>query len=129
MSTSNTQYHMMDWKEAPCAERSNGSRLTRVDAVFRYKGLISGQTAVHYQMLYMTEMTGIYEGFELFTGTFQGSEASVWFRHQGTFDEAGVDAAVETVTGTGTGSLTGRQLSFSVRFQGDGPYSIALEER
>lgn len=128
MSAFDSQYHMLDWKEITTAEGSDGSKLTRVDAAFRYEGTISGETTTCYQMLYRTGMTGFYEGFELFSGTYRGSEASVWFRHQGSFDEEGVDARIQTVAGTGTGSLSGKQLRFETRFEGHGPYPITMTE-
>ncbi len=128
MSAVTSHYHMLDWQETTAIEGSDGCKLTRVDAAFRYQGTINGETTVCYQMFYETETTGFYEGFELFRGTHEGADASVRFRHRGSFDATGVDARIETVAGTGTGPLSGRRLCFTTRFEGEGRYPITIGE-
>lgn len=128
MSTLDACYQTLDWNETTTVDGRDGAMLTRVDAASRYEGTLNGETAVRYQMFYQTGTTGFYEGFELFSGTYQETQASVWFRHHGSFDEAGVNARIETVPGTGTGSLAGKQLRFETRFEGEGPYPITIAE-
>lgn len=127
MTTQSAKYHMMDWQETTLAEHTNESKLTRVDAVFRYEGVLEGVTKTHFLMAYDTAVTGVYEGFESFTGSHDGQESSVWLRHRGTFNEQAVTSRVESLRGSGTGGLDGVGLAFDVVFEGEGPYPLTIE--
>lgn len=96
MNTVSGQYHMMDWQEATLAEQPNGSKLTRVDAVFRYEG------------------------------AYDGRQCSTWLRHSGSFDEHAVKAMVASIPESSTGSLTGMVVANDVAFEGEGPYPLAI---
>jgi len=121
------KYLMKDWKESATIERADGHKTSRVEAEFAYEGELSGPSKVSLLMHYHPDQTGTYIGWEHFEGTWQGKAATVVFRIDGSFDPKGVEARVSHEVGSGTGALDGLRLSYSIRFEGEGPYPFTLE--
>lgn len=127
MKTFPLYYRYKDWKETTLFERSDGVKVTRVEAQFDYEGGLAGFAKLGYVMQYYPDATGSYDGYEQVEGTFEGQPGGVVLRHEGTFDPKGVDAHVTSVARTGTGSLEHVRLSFKTRFEGHGPYALMLD--
>lgn len=126
MDKANAQYHMVDWNETAVIESSDGTKVTRVEASFRYEGVLNGETRLVFHMLYETESIGRYEGYERFDGSYDGETASMWLAHRGHFDAEGVEVEVESVPDTPAGSLNGKHVAFKARYVGHGPYAISV---
>lgn len=127
MSGYEVKYALKEWDEETRFERQDGSKCTIVKAAFEYGGGIVGRTSLAYVMRYGPDGRGVYEGYERLEAEIAGLRGEAILRHEGAFDEAGVDARVESVAGSGTGCLAGRTLRFASRFEGHGPYPISVE--
>ena len=75
MQTFPLRYRYRDWQETTLFERSDGVRVTRVEAEFSYEGELDGPTRLSYLMQYYPDQTGSYHGWEQFEGHFQGKPA------------------------------------------------------
>ncbi|GEM_PF-3383278 len=127
MNSYQSIYHMETGDESQLILAADQRKVTKVEAGFRHEGQLNGKTTLVFCMYYSTATNGQYEGYEFFEGLFEGKEASLWFFHKGTFDEKVVQARVESLPESGTGSLVGRKLGFSVVFEGHGPYELDIE--
>jgi hypothetical protein len=126
METVSAAYRLKDWKEASVFERSDGVKVTRVDAEFNYEGELAGATRVAYLMFYAADGSGSYSGWERFSGTFRGRPAETVVAQEGTFTPEAVEVQAKTVAGTGTGALDGVALRYVARFLGHGPYQLSI---
>lgn len=115
------------WTELAVFERSDGVKVTRVEAEFQYEGRLAGASLVTYLMLYRADGTGTYSGWERFEGSWDHRAGTAVFHHQGTFDPQAVRAEVATVPDTGTGSLETLRIHYQVELRGHGPYPFTLE--
>jgi len=129
MTPLNASLGMIDWKETMVFERTDGVKVTRVEAKFQYSGDLEGATTLAFLLSYRVDGTGTYAGWEQFSGTFRGRPGETVFAHHGVFDPKTVLAQVETVAGTGTGSLAEPTLRYTTAMVGHGPYPLTLELR
>lgn len=126
METISAAYRAVDWKEASVFERSDGVKVTRVDAEFNYEGELAGATNVAYLLFYAADGSGSYSGWERFVGTFRSRPAEIVVAQEGTFTPEAVEVQASSVSGTGTGALDGVALRYAARFQGHGPYQLSI---
>lgn len=126
METISAAYRVIDWKETSVFERTDGIKVTRVDAEFNYEGELAGATKVAYLLFYAADGSGSYSGWERFSGTFRGRSAETVVAQEGTFTPEAVEVQASSVPGTGTGALDGIPLRYAARFQGHGPYHLSI---
>ncbi|MCX4747834.1 DUF3224 domain-containing protein [Kitasatospora sp. NBC_01287] len=99
------------WEELPLAPTDplTAPRLARAAVTNDFTGgLTATGTTCQYTMVYATEKTGLFNGFELITGTLDGRAGAFVVEQRGSFHEdGGVRCVFEVVPGSGTGALAG----------------------
>lgn len=127
MTQANVELHLKEWKEITVFERTDGTKLTRVEAEFQYSGDLDGASTAAFLLLYRADGTGVYSGWERFSGTFRGAFGETVFANQGIFDPKAVSVEVVSEPRTSTGSLASCTLKYAVTMEGHGPYPLLLE--
>jgi Protein of unknown function (DUF3224) len=102
------------WEEASYSEPDGGLKLTEARISNDFQGDIVGSSDLVYVMSYLTEDTGTFVGYEQVTGRLSDRDGTFVLRHDGTFADGSVRAALNVVAGSGTGALAG--------LAGDGEY-------
>jgi hypothetical protein len=100
------QYEISRWNEWT-ELAADYPKLARVSTGSTYTGDLAGSATGESIMTYVGEATVAYTGYERFTGSIGGRTGTAVFRVDGTFTDGTADSAVEVVTGSGTGELSG----------------------
>ncbi|WP_369200896.1 DUF3224 domain-containing protein [Streptomyces sp. PU-14G] len=115
--TTTATFTPVSWDEKE-VRATEGPRLSRASVVNDYAGGIEARgAACEYVLCYATEMTGVFSGMEVLTGSVDGREGTFVIRQAGTFDEEGtIRCTFDVAPGSATGALTG--------LTGDGSYEV-----
>ena len=90
------------WEETTAFELANQGKLNLTKAGFSYtKGMV-GTSKLEYLLRYRADGTGEFTGWEEFSGTFDGKEGTILFRHEGLFFAHSVETDISSVAGSGT---------------------------
>jgi Protein of unknown function (DUF3224) len=95
------------WEESSYAENEGAPKLTQARVSNDFIGDITGSSDLVYVMTYLTADTGTFVGYEQVTGRLADRDGSFVLRHDGTFGDGSVRAALKVVAGSGTGALAG----------------------
>ena len=95
------------WEESSYSENEGAPKLTQARVSNDFRGDITGSSDLVYVMTYLTDDTGSFVGYEQITGSISNRDGSFVLRHDGTFGDGSVRAALNVVAGTGTGGLAG----------------------
>jgi len=125
------------WEESSYSEPDGGLKLTEARVSNDFQGDIVGSSDLVYVMSYLTEETGTFVGYEQVTGRLSDRDGTFVLRHEGTFADGSVRAALNVVPGSGTGALAGlagegeyvaihgqKQSPYSLRWQIGGPTAV-----
>jgi len=103
------------WDESSYSEPEGGPKLTEARVSNDFQGDIVGSSDLVYVMSYLTEDSGTFVGYEQIKGRLSDRDGTFVLRHEGTFFDGSVRAALQVIAGTGTGALAG--------LSGDGEYT------
>jgi hypothetical protein len=125
------------WEESSYSEPDGGLKLTEARVSNDFQGDIVGSSDLVYVMSYLTEDTGTFIGYEQVTGRLSDRDGTFVLRHDGTFADGSVRAALNVVVGSGTGALAGlagegeyvathgqKQSPYTLRWQLGGPNAM-----
>jgi Protein of unknown function (DUF3224) len=125
------------WEEASYSEPDGGLKLTEARVSNDFQGDIVGSSDLVYVMSYLTEDTGTFVGYEQVTGRLSDRDGTFVLRHDGTFTDGSVRAALNVVAGSGTGALAGlagegeyvathgqKQSPYTLRWRIGGPAAV-----
>ncbi len=115
------------WDESSYSEPDGGLKLTEARVSNDFRGDIVGSSDLVYVMSYLTEDTGTFVGYEQVTGRLSDRDGTFVLRHDGTFADGSVRAALNVVAGSGTGALaglTGEGEYVAAHGQKQSPYTL-----
>ncbi len=125
------------WEESSYSEPEGGLKLTEARVGNDFRGDIVGSSDLVYVMSYLTEDTGTFIGYEQVKGRLADRDGTFVLRHDGTFADGSVRAALNVVAGSGTGALTGlagvgeylatqgqKQSPYTLRWRIGGPGAV-----
>ncbi len=115
------------WEESSYSENEGAPKLTQARVSNDFIGDITGSSDLVYVMTYLTADTGSFVGYEQVTGRLADRDGSFVVRHEGTFGEGSVRAALNVVAGSGTGALaglTGEGEYVATHGQKQSPYTL-----
>ena len=95
------------WEETSYSEPEGAPKLTEARVTNDFQGDIVGSSDLMYVMTYITEDTGACIGYEQVQGRLSDRDGTFVLRHDGTFGDGSVRAALKVVAGSGTGALAG----------------------
>lgn len=107
-------FKITGWEEETVSEFNERGKLTRAHVGKSYSGKLEGEGRVEYLMLYRSDGTADYVGYESVKAVLNGKEGGFVFEHRGHFKEGKVDGTWTIVKESGTGALAG--ITGSVRF-------------
>jgi len=107
-------------------EVETGPTLKRAVVTKSYRGGLEGEGRVEYQMLYRSDGSAVFSGFEIVSGSLDGKSGSFVFEHRGTFEGGTVKSVWRVVPGSATAKLVGLQgeVAFAAGHQDE--YSITF---
>lgn len=95
------------WNEESYSELEGGPKLSRAYVTNTLGGDIVGTSELEYLLMYVSESSGTFVGYDRIEGMIDGRFGSFCVREDGTFDDTNISAGLTIVEGTGTGDLTG----------------------
>ena len=130
-------FEFIRWEESSYSEPEGGPKLTEARVSNDFRGDIEGSSDLCYVMTYLTAESGTFIGYEQVTGRLSERSGSFVLRHEGTFADGSVRAALNVVAGSGTGALAGligegeyvathgqKQSPYSLRWRIDGAGAV-----
>lgn len=115
MTIAKARFTSSEWQESKACE-AGGHSLASMQDRYHYTGELSGASSSAGVICYLGE-TGMFTGYELFTGTLAGHEGTCVLRSNGGFAPDAVFADLEVVPGSGTAQLRGLTGSGRMRFE------------
>lgn len=98
---------MKSWEESTYSEVEGGPKLTRSSIEYRFTGDIEGDAKLEYLMVYHSETSTSFVGYEQVVGQIAERSGSFVLQHTGTVDDVAAQVSWSVVTGSGTGDLAG----------------------
>lgn len=95
------------WEESAYSEPDASPKLTQARIRNDFHGDIEGSSDLVYVMTYISDDRGTFMGYEQVHGTLSDRDGSFVLRHDGTFADGTVRAALNIVPDSGTGALAG----------------------
>jgi hypothetical protein len=103
----NARFAIKSWDEKPYSEGQDLPRLTRAAVAKTFTGDIEGEGAVEYLMMYRSDGSATFVGFERIVGQLAGKPGSFVLQRTGTFENGVAKESYVVVSGSGTGELSG----------------------
>ncbi|SFU12589.1 Protein of unknown function [Pseudovibrio denitrificans] len=100
-------YKVEEWKEEVSETLSSTSKIAAVRAFGPVGGDIVGQVNTFYQLAYVNEKLGNYNGYTQVSGRCGPREGTFLVEETGIFDAEGVQSEMTVVPGSGTGDFEG----------------------
>ncbi len=95
------------WNEQSYCDIENGPKLARASVTNTLSGDLAGTSVLEYLLMYVSESSGTFVGYERVEGTIAGRQGGFCVRQDGLFDTTSISADLTIVEGTGTGDFTG----------------------
>ena len=106
-ASANARFAIKSWDENPYSEGPDLPKLTRAAVARTFTGDIVGDAHVEYLMLYRSDGSATFIGFERIVGAVAGKAGSFVLQHTGTFENGVAKGSYVVVPGSGTGELRG----------------------
>ena len=107
MKTAEGQFEFTRWEESAFSEPDSAPKLTQARISNDFHGDIEGSSDLVYVMTYITDDMGTFVGYEQVRGRLSDRDGTFVLRHDGTFADGSVRAALRVIPGSGTGALAG----------------------
>jgi hypothetical protein len=107
MKTANARFALKGWDEKPYSEGEGLPKLTRAAVTKTFTGDLTGEGHVEYLMMYRSDGTASFVGFERVVGSVAGKAGSFVLQRTGVFENGLAKESFVVVPGSGTGELQG----------------------
>ena len=107
MKTAEGQFEFTRWEESAYSEPDSAPKLTEARISNDFHGDIEGSSDLVYVMTYISDDMGTFVGYEQVRGRLSDRDGTFVLRHDGTFADGSVRAALRVIPGSGTGALAG----------------------
>ena len=107
--TAKSRFAIQSWEEKAYSEGDNLPRLTRASVAKTFTGDLEGEGRVEYLMMYRSNGSATFVGFERVTGRIGGKAGTFVLQRTGVFENGQAKEAYVVVPGSGTGDLRGLQ--------------------
>lgn len=126
MKASST-FKITEWNEETITELDESGKLTRAHIITSYQGEFEGEGILEYVMIYRSDGSADFIGYESVTGSVKGQPGSFVFEQRGYFKNGIANSTWTIVEGSGTGDLSdiAGKVSFSEGHKEE--YSVTLE--
>lgn len=119
--TAEAMRKLQRWDEAAYGKVAEGPKLTRASVSYEYQDGLSGVGTLEYLMIYHSETSASFIGYEEFAGSVGQRSGSFVLEHRGTFASGVAQGTVQVVPSSGTGDLAAISGSGSFRSAEDNP--------
>ena len=106
-NVANSRFTIKSWDEKPYSEGQDLPRLTRAAVTKAFTGDIAGEGHVEYLMMYRSDGSATFVGFERVVGQLAGKAGSFVLQRTGIFENGVAKESYGVVSGSGTGELRG----------------------
>src|SRR6188768_1895727 len=100
-------FSITSWDEKPYSEGDGLPKLTRASVMRSFTGDVIGDGHVEYLMMYRSDGTATFLGFERIVGQIAGKTGSFVLQRTGVFEGGLAKESYVVVAGSGTGDLQG----------------------
>jgi hypothetical protein len=105
--TANARFGITSWDERPYSEGQDLPKLARATVAKTYTGDITGEGQVEYLMMYRSDGSAAFLGFERVVGRIAGRTGSFVLQRTGVFEHGQAKESYCVVPGSATGELLG----------------------
>src|SRR2546422_9846491 len=102
-----SRFAIKHWDEKPYSEGKDVPKLTRASVTKTFTGDIEGEGQVEYLMMYRSDGSATFVGFERVVGRLAGKAGSFVLQRTGVFEAGVAKESYSVVPGSGTGELRG----------------------
>jgi hypothetical protein len=103
----NARFAIKSWDEKPYSEGQDLPKLTRAAVTKTFTGDIAGEGHIEYLMMYRSDASATFIGFERIVGSLAGRAGSFVLQRTGVFENGMAKESYAVVPGSGTGELQG----------------------
>jgi hypothetical protein len=103
----NARFAIKSWDEKPYSEGQGLPKMTRAAVAKTFTGDIEGEGHVEYLMMYRSDGSATFVGFERVVGNLAGRAGSFVLQRAGAFEDGVAKESYSVVFGSGTGELQG----------------------
>jgi len=103
----NARFAIKGWDEKPYSEGQDLPKMTRAAVTKTLTGDIAGEGHVEYLMMYRSDGSATFVGFERIVGSRAGRAGSFVLQRTGVFENGMAKESYAVVSGSGTGELQG----------------------
>ncbi len=107
MKTANARFAIKSWDEKPYSEGPDLPKLARASVAKTLTGDLEGEGQVEYLMMYRSDGTATFVGFERVVGRLGGRSGSFVLQRSGVFEDGQAKESYSVVPGSATGELQG----------------------
>lgn len=108
------KFKITGWDEETITEIAEAGKLTRAHVGKSYEGELEGEGKVEYLMMYRSDGSADFIGYEIVEADLNGRKGSFVFEHRGFFKEGVATDTWTIAEGSGSGGLSG--IKGSVQF-------------
>ena len=105
--SANGRFAIKSWDEKPYSEGQGLPKLTRAVVTKTFTGDIVGEGHVEYLMMYRSDGSATFIGFERIVGSLAGRAGSFVLQRTGVFENGVAKESYAVVSGSATGELQG----------------------
>jgi len=105
--TAKSRFAIQGWEEKPYSEGDNLPKLARASVTKAFTGDLEGEGRVEYLMMYRSDGSASFVGFERVVGSIGGKAGTFVLQRTGVFENGQAKEAYVVVPGSGTGDLIG----------------------
>lgn len=127
--TANARFAIKTWDEKPYGEGPGLPKLTRASVTKSFTGDLEGEGHVEYLMMYRSDGSATFVGFERVVGRIGGRSGSFVLQRAGIFEGGQAKETYSVVAGSATGELSGLRGdgSSSVGHGTEHPFTLSYE--
>ena len=103
----NARFAIKNWEEKPYSEGPDLPKLTRASVARTYSGDIEGEGRVEFLMMYRSDGSAAFLGFERIEASLAGKTGTFVLQWIGVFEGGLAKATYSVVAGSATGGLQG----------------------
>lgn len=120
-----------NWTEEEIQGAAHAPRHTNVHYAVSYFGEVSGTSTIDLVLVYRTDGTVPYVGYEFFEGSLGSHSGSVVLEHRGIFEGGEATSELTVVPGTATGALADLSISgrMFVPSSGEGVLNVEIDDQ
>jgi hypothetical protein len=105
--TASARFAITSWNETPYSEGEGLPKLSRASVAKTYTGDIAGEGHVEYLMMYRSDGSAAFVGFERVVARLAGKSGSFVLQRTGIFENGLAQESYSVVAGSGTEELRG----------------------